>query len=300
MLVSGFTYVRNGIMHDYPFMECIKALLSICDEVIVVVGDSTDGTREAIAAIRDPGLRIVDSVWPEDSAGGRRYAMQANLGLDRCRSRWCFHLQADELFHEQDLLPIARAMEKHKDDPKVEGFLFRFINFFGDYWHWAPSRRFHQREIRIVRNNPNIRSYKDSQGFRMFKNPQDQWNEKGRKLRVVPLDIPIYHYSHARNPVLQRKRQIEFTKGYLPNEEVEKQFAQIKDLPYDYNNIDYLKIFHGSHPSLMKKRVDAQDWDFIYDPKKNNMTLKERFMKLLEDWTGEQLFTYRNYRTINR
>ena len=48
MKISGFTYIRNGIKLGYPFVQSISSLLPIVDEMIVVVGDSDDGTREAV------------------------------------------------------------------------------------------------------------------------------------------------------------------------------------------------------------------------------------------------------------
>ena len=45
MKLSGYTYVRNGIQLDYPFVESIKSVLPICDEFIVVLGDSHDSSR---------------------------------------------------------------------------------------------------------------------------------------------------------------------------------------------------------------------------------------------------------------
>lgn len=39
--------------YDYPFREAIRSILPLCDEFVVAVGDSTDGTREAVLAL-DP------------------------------------------------------------------------------------------------------------------------------------------------------------------------------------------------------------------------------------------------------
>lgn len=300
MKVSGFTYVRNGLQYDYPFLEAIRSILPICDEMVVVVGDSTDGTREAVEALNDPRIKIVDTVWDNKDLKGRRYAVQSNTGLDHVTGDWAFHIQADEVVHEEDLPLIREAMEKYADDRSVEGFLFRFINFFGDYRHWGPSRRFHQHEIRIVRNDPKVRAYRDSQGFRIFNDPADQWNEKGRKLKVIPLAARIFHYSYARNPFVQRKRQIEFEKGYLEEKAVDEKFAATKDLAYDYRNIDYLKLFNGAHPAVMRDRISRQDWNFEYDPTHHNMSPKEKLMKWLEDLTGRQFFIYKNYKKIRR
>ena len=57
MKVSAFTYVRNGLYLDYPFIESIKSVLPIVDEIIVVIGDSTDGSREAVENIGDSKIK---------------------------------------------------------------------------------------------------------------------------------------------------------------------------------------------------------------------------------------------------
>lgn len=65
-MISGFTYVRNGLTYGYPFSASIKSLLPLVDELIVVVGDSDDGTREAVSAIRDSKIKIIDTVWDHE------------------------------------------------------------------------------------------------------------------------------------------------------------------------------------------------------------------------------------------
>ena len=65
MRVSGFSYVRNGFTYGYPFIESILSVLPLCDEFIMVVGDSTDGTREAVEKINSPKIKIIDTVWDE-------------------------------------------------------------------------------------------------------------------------------------------------------------------------------------------------------------------------------------------
>jgi len=63
--ISGFSFVRNGVSLYYPVAESIRSILPICDEFVIAVGkgDEDDGTREAIAAIGDPRIRIIDTVW---------------------------------------------------------------------------------------------------------------------------------------------------------------------------------------------------------------------------------------------
>ena len=127
--VSAFSYVRNGIRMGYPFLQSIQSVLPVVDEFIMVVGDSTDGTREAILAL-SPKIKIIDSVWDMKlRSGGKIFAQQANLGLDAVTGDWIIHIQADEVIHEQDIEKVKKYMDGFSDRPEVEGFLFPFLNF---------------------------------------------------------------------------------------------------------------------------------------------------------------------------
>ncbi len=65
MKVSGFTFVRNGVKYDYPFIESINSLLPICDEVIVAVGQSEDDTLNRIKLFHSPKIKILETIWDE-------------------------------------------------------------------------------------------------------------------------------------------------------------------------------------------------------------------------------------------
>lgn len=301
MKVSAFTYVRNGLQYDYPFIESIQSILPIVDEFIVVIGDSTDGTREAVESLNNDKIKIVDTIWDDKlRTGGKIFAQQANIGLDNTSkdADWVFHIQADEVIHENDLSNIKNSMEQYLDQPKVEGLLFDFINFFGDYKHYAPSRRYHQKEIRIIRNNPHFRSYKDSQGFRSFNDPQKMWEEKGRKLSVKKINAAVYHYSYVKDPKVQLKKHLVFGSRWHENDEWMEEFMEKNKSGYDYGKIDFLYKFKETHPTVMQNRIQKQDWVFNYDPSKNDMSFKEKILKRLQDITGKQFFIYKNYKLI--
>lgn len=302
MKVAGFTYVRNGFHFDYPFLESIQSVLPIVDEFIAVVGDSHDGTREAIKALNNEKVKIVDTVWDEQMrTGGYIFAQQANIGLDNISkdADWIISIQADEVIHEKDYELIRKAMQNEIENKTVDGFLFDFINFFGDYEHYAPSRRYHQKEIRIIRNDPRIRSYKDSQGFRRFNDPVNAAHEKGEKLHVKKIDAAVYHYSYVKKPQTQLQKHIEFGNRWQPDDKWIEDFKTQNKDGYNYNSIDYLKKFRGTHPAIMRPKIGKQDWVFNYDPAVNNMTVKEKILKLIEDITGKQVFIYKNYKRIN-
>ena len=41
MKVTGFTFIRNAVINDYPIAEAINSILPLCDEVVVALGNST-------------------------------------------------------------------------------------------------------------------------------------------------------------------------------------------------------------------------------------------------------------------
>ena len=110
--ISGFSYIRNGFEFDYPFLESIQSILPICDEFIIAVGDSHDGTREAIEKLGSDKIKIIDTIWDENMrANGAIFAQQSNIALDHITGNWAFHIQADEVIHENDLPKIRQAIE---------------------------------------------------------------------------------------------------------------------------------------------------------------------------------------------
>ena len=86
MIVSGFTFCRNVEKLDYPFVESIRSLLPIVDEMVINVGDSEDRTLQIIQEIGDPKIQIIKSVWDMNlRKDGLIYAQQTNIALDHCR-----------------------------------------------------------------------------------------------------------------------------------------------------------------------------------------------------------------------
>ena len=113
MKVSGFAIARNVIKADYPIGESLKSIAPLCDEIIVAVGNSDDGTREYILGLGIPQLKIIDTIWDDNlREGGRVLADETNKALAATdpHADWCFYIQADECIHEQDLERIKAAM----------------------------------------------------------------------------------------------------------------------------------------------------------------------------------------------
>lgn len=297
MKVSGFTYARNSFKYGYPIIESIKSILPICDEFIAVIGNSTDGTREAVEALGDSKIKIIDTVWDEGmQQGGKIFAQQANIGLRAITGDWGFHIQSDEVIHEMDLDTIYETMKINLNNKDVDGLLFKFHHFVGDYNHVQTTRRVHRREIRIVRNRSDIYSFRDSMGFRIYPSASDQLHDlNSKKLKVKLLDVPVFHYSYCRNPSLMLSKAKQFSMYYNSKEHVEREFKQFKT--FDFSTfIDVLEDFKGSHPSVMKERIAAQDWVFKYDKSKSAFKFRHRLLYYFEKLTSLRIGEYKNYK----
>lgn len=296
MKISGFSYVRNGVDYDYPFVEAIQSILPICDEFIMVLGDSTDSSREAILDIGSPKIKIVDTVWDMNNRkGGKVFAQQANAGLDHITGDWAFHIQADEVIHESDLPKIVDAIHQYDADIEVDGLLFPFTHFWGSYDYIRTSRRVHKHEIRVFRNDKVIRSYRDSQGFRKYTSVAAyDAGEKGTKLNVKKVDAVVHHYNGVRSNVVQNKKIYTFNSMYKQ----EQSTTNTNIEAFDYNNVDRVAKFTGQHPGVMKKRIEAFNQPFTFDPKKSKWKLKDRLIQPLEDLLGIRVGEYRNYKLL--
>src|SRR2546423_10737310 len=98
-MVSGFTLVRNAVRLDYPIVPAIRSVLEVCDEVVVNVGKSEDETRELVASIDDPRVRILDTIW-DLSKRNTMISIETQRAMDACKGSWVIYIQADEMLHE--------------------------------------------------------------------------------------------------------------------------------------------------------------------------------------------------------
>jgi len=274
-------------------LEAYQSILPVCDEFIVTVGEGNDGTKEAIQKLNDPKIRIIDTVWDMSlRANGKIFAQQTNMALDAITGDWAFHIQADEVIHENDIYKIKEAVERNNNDKRVEGFILPFIHFWGGYDHIRTSRRVHKNEVRLFRNGLGVRSYRDSLGFRKYRdfNAYANDTEKGEKLRVKKIDAPIYHYTEVRGPGAKTKKAAAIGAFYEKNDG-----KPVQKEEYGY---DRLEKFTGTHPRLMSEKVKAQDWEYVFNPKKAVWRTKDRIMQPIEDILGFKIGEYKNYKLI--
>lgn len=289
MFVSGFTIARNVVNADYPLKEAILSILPICDEMIVAVGDSNDGTLEFVQSIDSDKIKIIQTVWDDTMReGGRVLAIETNKALDAISEKadWCFYIQADECLHEEYLETVKNAMEKHLNDKYVEGLLFNYRHFYGSYDYEANSRNWYRKEIRVIRNIKAIRSYKDAQGFRI----------NDHKLNVKAIDAWMFHYGWVKHPKFQLEKLKQARKLWHSDEYLEKEYANVNE--FDFSIVDSLAKYVGSHPKVMQERISAKNWLFEHDISIKRMGFKKRLLHIIESISGWRVGENRNYKVI--
>ncbi len=292
MRISGFTVVKNAVRYDFPVVESISSMLPLCDEVVVNVGlPDDDGTLELVQGIEDPKIKVITQQWdPTLRVGGRILAVQTNMALYHCTGDWCLYLQADEVLHEDDHATIRSSTEENLEDPRVQGLLFDFLHFFGDYRTVIRSYHWYRREIRIVRNHIGISSWRDAQGFRL----------DGKKLRVRESGGRVFHYGWVRrDDVMEAKKiyQDSLHHGQEPKDD-EGGFRMEGHL-----DPHLLGDFAGTHPGVMDRRV--REWTYRFDRLKRThpLTLSDlrcRATDILARMTGVRVGEYRNYRLLRK
>lgn len=299
MKISGFSFARNATKLYYPVKEAILSILPICDEFIIAIGqgDPDDRTLEEVRSIGDPKIKIIETVWEEKyMTHGIIHAQQTNVALKECTGDWCFYVQADEVVHEKYLPVIKKRCEELLDDREVEGLLFRYKHFWGDYDHYVESHAWYPYEIRIVRNGIGVESWKSAQSFRI----------NGRKLRVAKVDAEIFHYGWVRPPHLMQTKTKYF---YFSHWGVKKSEEYFKNQPreFDYGPLNRVKKYEGTYPAVMMERIRQMDWKDklryegkmgLFSPNKaRHDRLKYRVVSWIEQKIlgGRQLFGYKNY-----
>tara|TARA_X000001036_G_scaffold55067_2_gene44647 strand:+ start:2204 stop:3130 length:927 start_codon:yes stop_codon:yes gene_type:complete len=308
MKISGFTFSKNGSRLYYPIIESIRSIIDLVDEFVVVLGDSeTDDTTEfQIKALNNPKIKIIKSVWDlEKFSGGTIYAHQTNLAKNACTGDWLFYLQGDEVVHERYLDKIKATCEQEYERSEVEGILFGYKHFWGDYKHYHSSRCWYPFETRIIRNRSDIYSWGDAQTFRRIPDFDGSSYRKRKdtfRLHVVKADAEIYHYGWVRPTYFMCKKQ-QHANHYYSNQ-------GNQTVSFDYGPLGRLSLFNDTHPAVMKDWISKFDWADELNYTKDYMTaqpihrhdfLRNRIITQIELFLfGEKTFGRKNYELLRK
>jgi hypothetical protein len=289
MKISGFTIIRNAVINDYPAVEAITSILPVVDEMVVAIGKSDDDTEGLIRSIESDKIRIIQTEWDlSQLPGGKVMALETDKAFAEIApdSDWAFYIQCDEVVHEKYHEKIKEACAQNLNNKKVLGLVFGYVQFYGSYDYYGDSRRWYNKEIRIIRNDKRIQSFRDAQGFRMG----------GKRLPSKLIDAKMYHYGWVKNPALMDRKLRTLSTNWM-GAAMKERIANIQGV-FNYDEFDSLEKFEGTHPVFMQKRIFEKNWELQVDVTKKRFTPVKYFLYILEKYTGIRPFTFKNYKLV--
>jgi len=315
MKISGFSFGRNTSKLYYPIKESIESILPICDEFIFALGkgDEDDNTRELIESIGSDKIKIVDTEWDTEAfPNGTENAHQTDIAISHCVGDWLFYVQADEVVHEKYLPQIQKRCEELLEDERVEGLLFKYRHFFGDYEHYINHHGWYQHEIRIVRNKPDIHSFESAQSFRRiphFDGKSYRKQEGSYKLKVAEVDAYIYHYGWVRPPKYMQSKKKALDSIHKGDQKANELYKEAEE-EFDYGPLKKMQRFNGTHPKVMSEKMKDFSWgdQLNYSdnklpnrPKFKHEKTKYRLISFLERNLngGKHFFPFKNWELID-
>ena len=277
MKVSAFTFIKNGQVLGYPFLQSIQSILPIVDEFVINVGESEDETLEIIRSIKDKKIRIIQSKWNDNmSDRGYVYGQQKMIAQFNCTGDWAFYIEGDEVYHEDDLKQISKSMELHLNDSNVEALIFDFNHFYGNANSVLNSPGWYRSEARIIKNS--VRSYAPDGLFWLILDS----NKNGRYPKAKHTGVTCYHYGWVRSEYQMN----------LKSTKVQKYWGG-DPIKIDYTQMDQaiIKEFRGSHPKIVKNWLPKNIGVYLADPsyRLTQKQKKHRLMMRLEKLFGIDL-----------
>jgi hypothetical protein len=287
--ISGFTIVRNAGILDFPFKESVRSAIPLCDEFIINCGDSDDNTLAQCEELRKEfpdKIKIIQTVWERaNQTGGFQLKAQSDTAMKHCRGSWLIYIQADEVFHEADYPLIRKAIQKANGLSEVDGIVFDYLHFYGNYSFLAQGRNWYRREVRAFKNGRDIESFRDAQGFRL----------SGKRLNAIASQARVFHYGYVRNQegLMKKTHQLSQWWGEVPT---------TNEKAFQIYRLFGLTSFKGTHPQVIQEKIRHSN--NLVDPSQcerrwNKRELKNAVTLLWEKICPFRLGEYRNYNLIS-
>lgn len=193
--LTVFSIIRNGITNGYPFVEAYGSWLREADRIVIVDGESDDGTKDALdelAAIA-PQLEVVSRPWPTTGTGGVAIAelTQAALDLARPGASRLVYVQADEVF-----TPAQRELMSAGTATALE--FAGCVNFWNSF-DAVLSNDFPLSYVRAFPADDVVRSIGDGFSFELGSIPIERTTDEILHYGwCFPVNILKKHDSHSR------------------------------------------------------------------------------------------------------
>lgn len=251
---------------DYPFTAALASALAICDEAVVVVGQSEDDTLGFVqqAALPYGGrVTIEQTTFVFDRGWQERWWQQATGLTD---AEWLLWLDADEVIHPRQAPAIQRLMQ----EPGVRLIRFPFIHLYGTA-RWYVARGWLTHNTRLGRRSAGYRMV----NLRHDRNPgaaacavmvsedgleRDAHQPTCRGLVTVE-DIPVVHYGWCRHAQALAISQAKHFAWYANGDGLAD--GHIPSVaPHDFAMLERLRTgmiapYTGNHAPAMQAWLDA-------------------------------------------
>ena len=295
--VSGFTICRNSQKLGYPYIESLFSLAPLCDEIIVTLDDTEDGTKEQLLQLQanlkqqfQMEFKIINTKWNmQNMKGGAELAVQTDIALSHCQHNIVFYLQSDEVLHEEDYPLIRQDLLKLEQHAEAQSMVFQWIHFYGDQHTIVKNRKWYRKEIRAFKKSSGLKSFKDAQSFRK------PIGEKLIKLPALESKAKVLHYGHMRPKELMAEKV-----NYFKEQWQDKDQTKIApDLVF--KSQFGIQKFKDSHPLVMKKYLSLQSKTQphayeILSPKSFDLkNFRLLLSDLIERFTGHRLGEFKSY-----
>jgi hypothetical protein len=253
--LTVFSVVRNGVRNGYPFVEAYGSWLDRCDRLVVVDGESTDGTDrvlEALAAV-DPRVVLASRPWPADDRGGHAIARLTETALELAAdgAERLMYVQADEIYTEQQ-----RGLVESWEQGALE---FESCVNFWNGWERVLENEFPMRYLRLFPAGADVRSLGD--GFTFQVDGAETTTVSERFLHCgwcFPRNVLQKHVSHAE---IYRESRSYRLRGALAQRLLDRGAADLRLL--DALEPEYRPVpYGGEYPSAVRHLLGRD----VYDP----------------------------------
>lgn len=237
MTLGSLIIVHNAIEHDYCVKECIESVLPICDKVLVVECESTDGTPGLLAnmAEQEHKIRIIQRPWqPSRNMQWMRdltHDCKREIGTD-----WYIAMDADEVIDPRGYCWIREHVAAHYGTDVCA--VMPRLTFWKDHKHILPHG--------VICNHlcPRVGPVSVSLCGDLIDPPHK-------------LTIPsrIYHYGHIRKRDAWVKKSVKCHQWALGEVPDHWKKAESGDMSAVDNCVpdERLVEFKGSHPMLARE-----------------------------------------------
>ncbi len=110
--MGAYILLQNPKTNNYPYLEVINCCLDLFDEISIVDGGTNDGSFDLLP--KTDKIKFVKRDWSDD-ASWDFLTQQYDCGLQNLTTDWRVKMDADYIFHENDLQRVRDFLQDNQD-----------------------------------------------------------------------------------------------------------------------------------------------------------------------------------------